>query len=169
MSVRLTGPTVIFPTWRRNPILSTRPRPIRQFQKGQTIIQEGSVGDCSFKILVGEVIICKRNPQGQLIPVAKVGPGEIFGEMYLFENDHIRTASAIAVSDAVSVEVYSQSDISDMLANLSEPTRDIFQGLSQRLKTVSESYTQMAQTAPAQPGVVESGHTFITRKPQSPQ
>lgn len=146
-----------------------RPKPIRQFQKGQTIIQEGSVGDCSFKILVGEVIICKRNPQGHLIPVAKVGPGEIFGEMYLFESDHIRTASAIAVSDTVSVEVYSQSDISDMLANLSAPTRDIFQGLSHRLKTVSDSYAQMAQAASAQPEVVESGHTFITRKPpQSP-
>ncbi len=148
-----------------------RPRPIRQFRKGQTIIQEGSVGDCSFKILVGEVIICKHNQQGNLIPVAKVGPSEMFGEMYLFESNHIRTATAIAVSDTVSVEIYSQNELSEMLAPLSESTRDIFKGLSQRLKIVSDSYTDMAQTAQAQPAVaVDSGqNTFITRKPQPPQ
>lgn len=149
--------------------MATRPRPIRQFRKGQTIIREGSIGDCSFKILQGEVVICKQNPHGNLIPMAKLGPGELFGEMYLFEENATRTASAIAISDDVSVEIYSENEMSQMMTTLSLSTRDIFQGLSQRLKRISNNYAQMtkASSAPAK----GSQHTpgFITRNPKPPQ
>lgn len=120
-------------------------RPIQQFVKGQTIVQEGCRGDRSFKIIRGEVVICKQGNNGNLVPIAKLGCGEMFGEMYLFDSENIRSATAIAITSEVMVEVYYEDELAQMLQTLSPSTRYIFEGLSKRLKKTSDSYVDMAE------------------------
>lgn len=120
-------------------------RPIQQFVKGQTIVQEGSRGDRSFKIIRGEVVICKNSENGNLVPIAKLGNGEIFGEMYLFDSESTRSATVIAVSSEVMVEVYSQSELVSMFRGLNSSTQHIFEGMSKRLKKTSSSYVGMLE------------------------
>jgi CRP-like cAMP-binding protein len=120
-------------------------RAIQQFTKGQTIIKEGSQGDRSFKILRGEVVICKNSEGGSLMPIAKLGQGEIFGEMYLFDPEKARSATAIAVSSEVTVEIYSQTELVEMFETLSVHSKHIFEGLSRRLKKTSLSYVEMTE------------------------
>ena len=117
-------------------------RPTQHFIKGQTILQEGSPGDRTFRILAGEVIICKKNDGGELVPIAKLGAGEMFGEMYLFENSAKRTASAIALTSEVNVEVIFQEEMRRMLDNLHPTLNSIFQGISARLQQTSGKYAQ---------------------------
>lgn len=117
-------------------------RPLQQFIKGQTILQEGSPGDRSYRILSGEVLVCRRNQLESLIPIAKLGIGEIFGEMYLFEENSTRTATVIAASGEVLVETYFREDLQSMLNTLSQSTHDIFSGLSLRLRKTSGKYVE---------------------------
>jgi CRP/FNR family cyclic AMP-dependent transcriptional regulator len=148
-------------------------RPILQFVKGQTIIKEGGAGDRSFKILQGEVVICKNNGSGGLVPITKLGQGEIFGEMYLFDLENERSATVIAVSSEVTVEVYSQAELLQMLEALSDSSQLIFEGLSQRLKKTSHSYVALTEhqktsvplpNAPIQDSKVITQHNTIKLK-----
>lgn len=123
-------------------------RPTQHFVKGQTILLEGSEGDRTYRIITGEVVICKRNPAGNLVPIAKLGPGEIFGEMYLFEEAKTRTASVIALSTDVNVEVIFQDELQGMLNKLSASALTIFEGLSRRLQNTSASYVKLAPAKP---------------------
>lgn len=146
-------------------------RPIQQFVKGQTIVQEGSPGDRSYRIIRGEVIICKHGNHGNLVPIAKLGCGEMFGEMYLFENEKTRTATAIAISSEVMLEVYYQEELTSMFESLSPASRHIFEGLSKRLKKTSSHYIEMVepkQSAVSLPDGTVQTSTFIKRMNQPP-
>jgi CRP/FNR family transcriptional regulator len=123
-------------------------RPTQHFIKGQTILMEGTTGDRTYRIITGEVVICKRNPEGNLVPIAKLGPGEIFGEMYLFEEAKTRTASAIATSTDVNLEIIFEDELQGMLNRLSASTLSIFEGLSRRLQNTSSSYVKLAPAKP---------------------
>lgn len=120
-------------------------RPTQRFIKGQTIVQEGSVGDRSFKIVSGEVVVCKKNADGNLIPIAKLGQDELFGEMYLFEDDHTRSATVIAISSEVELEIYFQNELIELFGQLAPSTRQIFAGMAHRLKKTSSQYANTVQ------------------------
>ena len=51
-----------------------------QYDKNELIIKEGDYGISIYKILKGTVKVFKKSG-GTEIPLAKLGPGEIFGEM----------------------------------------------------------------------------------------
>lgn len=127
-------------------------RPTQQFIKGQTILLEGTPGDRTFRILAGEVIICKKGENGEQVPIAKLGAGEMFGEMYLFDHGLARTATAIALSNDVSVEVFAQEEVKGMLSGLHPSINRIFEGLSLRLQKISGKYVQtVSKKTVAQP------------------
>lgn len=69
----------------------------RDYLAGEVIFDEGDVGQTVNILLEGEVTICRQgNPEnGQL---ARLGPGEFFGELGLLE-DSVRTAQALAATD----------------------------------------------------------------------
>jgi len=68
------------------------------YTDAQIIFREGEPGDAMFVIQFGQVKIVKRTPTGEVM-LALLGPGEIFGEMSLFDHKE-RSASAIAVGEA---------------------------------------------------------------------
>jgi CRP-like cAMP-binding protein len=68
-------------------------------QPGHTIVHQGAPADSFYLIVHGhcEVQIPK---DGQAMPVARLGSGQVFGEMALVYKQPERTASVVAVSDA---------------------------------------------------------------------
>ncbi len=78
-------------------LLCAQAEPMR-LQPGETLIEEGSVGDSLFVVLRGELDVAKRSGEGEL-PLARVGPGAIQGEMAAIE-ERPRTASVRAVGEA---------------------------------------------------------------------
>jgi CRP-like cAMP-binding protein len=70
----------------------------REYLAGEVIFDEGEVGQTIYFLLEGEVTICRqgRPDDGQL---ARLGPGEFFGELALLD-DSIRTAQARAATDS---------------------------------------------------------------------
>ncbi|MGH2417123.1 MAG: Crp/Fnr family transcriptional regulator, partial [Candidatus Limnocylindria bacterium] len=66
--------------------------------EGECLIEEGTDGDAFFVIVDGELDVTKRSGEGQL-PLARLGPGGIVGEMAVIEG-LTRNASVTAVTDA---------------------------------------------------------------------
>lgn len=55
------------------------------YAAGEAIVQEGAEGEALYQLLRGRVTVLKQVQPGQTVPVAKLGPGEVFGEMTLFQ------------------------------------------------------------------------------------
>lgn len=80
---------------------------IRNFQPGELVIREGDPGDACFVVALGEVRVLKRNPidpQGDLVEVARLGQGALFGEFALLA-DRRRHATVQAVGSCDLYEI----------------------------------------------------------------
>jgi CRP/FNR family cyclic AMP-dependent transcriptional regulator len=106
---------------------------VQHFNKGEVIISEGIPGDRVYRIVSGDVLICKKNEQGKIIPIAKLQEGEIFGEMYLFTESKTRSASVVA-ADNLQVEVYFTEDMQNELENAAPEIRQMLNSLTKRLQ-----------------------------------
>jgi signal transduction histidine kinase len=82
---------------------------------GERLIEEGTDGDAFFVIVDGELEVTKRSRQGE-VPLARLGPGAIVGEMAVIEGVP-RNASVTARSEASVLRVPSQA----LLAVLDRP------------------------------------------------
>jgi EAL domain-containing protein (putative c-di-GMP-specific phosphodiesterase class I) len=69
-----------------------------EFKLGEVIFNQGDLGDYAYLIEKGKVEIFHTKKNGQLVHLAFLGEGELFGEMALFDAN-IRTASTKAVTD----------------------------------------------------------------------
>jgi CRP/FNR family cyclic AMP-dependent transcriptional regulator len=114
----------------------------QHFNKGEVIIPEGAPGDRSFKIISGNVLICKKNNQGKMIPIARLGPNEIFGEMYLFEQSGVRSATAIAAND-VKVEIFFKDQIEEEISQAPPEVRQMLSAFHHRLRSTTGNFASL--------------------------
>jgi CRP/FNR family transcriptional regulator, cyclic AMP receptor protein len=73
-------------------------------QRGDVVFGEGDAADQMFVVRSGRVAISKRSPEGKESIVALMEPGDLFGEMSLFDGEH-RSAGARALEPSELVVV----------------------------------------------------------------
>jgi len=78
--------------------LLTHSRPVL-FTVGEAIVQEGAIGRSLYLVITGRVEVEKEVQPGRIIHVAELGPGEVFGEMTLFQGAP-RSATVRALEDS---------------------------------------------------------------------
>ncbi len=71
---------------------------VEQFSRGKTIFRKGSPGTGMMAVLRGGVRICVTSASGKEATLNQIGPGEVFGEIALFDG-RPRTADAVALAD----------------------------------------------------------------------
>lgn len=71
----------------------------RQFAPGQIIVHEGETGDELFVIVEGRVDVTVAGSNGS-VPLAHLGPGELFGELALLDSSGKRQATVTAATGA---------------------------------------------------------------------
>lgn len=75
------------------------------FAAGETIFQQGDAGDFLYIITRGEVAVIREEPEQGPKMIAKLGPGEYFGEMALLSNaPRTATVRTLTSVDAVMIE-----------------------------------------------------------------
>lgn len=84
-------------------------------QPGQVLFQQGEAGDCAYFIRTGAVEVL-RGDGGKETVVARLGPGEYFGEMALLSNEP-RNAT-IRASEACSLSVLGKRNFKTLLEAL---------------------------------------------------
>jgi CRP-like cAMP-binding protein len=71
---------------------------------GEPVFREGDMGNSFYVLIAGEVTVEKLR-DGKAVELARLGPGECFGEMALVGND-VRSATVRAVNDVVTMRFY---------------------------------------------------------------
>ena len=75
----------------------------RVLEQGEVLFEEGDAGDVLYIVMSGEIELSRQGATGRR-SVARLGPGEFFGEMSVVIGE-CRTASAIAVADTRLLEL----------------------------------------------------------------
>jgi len=70
----------------------------RKFKAGDYLMKQGESGIGLFMILDGKVRIEKSDASGKKVELAENGPGDILGEMTVFDGAH-RSASVVATEE----------------------------------------------------------------------
>jgi CRP-like cAMP-binding protein len=85
--------------------MATHPTPRdRRYEPGDVIIAEGTTAISLFILRRGRVKVVKRNADGDDQRIDILGPGSIFGEMALIDQQN-RSASVIAIERCACVEI----------------------------------------------------------------
>src|ERR1700704_1996802 len=76
----------------------------RGFEPGEIVFREGDASDTCYVVRSGHARAVRDHPDGRTITLATFGPGDIFGELAMFE-DELRSATVEAVqwTNAVAV------------------------------------------------------------------
>jgi CRP-like cAMP-binding protein len=114
----------------------------RTFQAGDLILAEGADGGEAFLIRSGKVQICKSIGAHEPIPIADLGEGEILGEMFMFEEAGLRTASVIAATD-VKIELIPTATMEKAMAETPEIIQALLKTLSSRLAQTSRQNIEL--------------------------
>jgi CRP/FNR family transcriptional regulator len=70
----------------------------RRFPSGQVIFREGDQSDTCYVVAAGHARALREHADGRTIALARFGPGDIFGELAMFD-DESRSATVEALDD----------------------------------------------------------------------
>jgi uncharacterized membrane protein len=104
----------------------------RDYVAGQTVFREGQPGGEMHVVLEGRVETFLLDDEGHRVVLADVGPGEMFGELSLFDNEP-RSASAVALV-RTRTGIVNRRDLERLFAKKPHAALDILAVLSRRLR-----------------------------------
>ena len=119
---------------------------------GELIFSEGAIGEYACIIRSGRVQILKSTPQGE-VELAILEPGEVFGEMALFEPADTRSASARAL-DHVVVDVLTAEEMKELLSQAPALLQPFMSALVRRLREMNRRLAEKTRAT------VLLGHTI---------
>jgi CRP/FNR family cyclic AMP-dependent transcriptional regulator len=112
-----------------------------ELPRGGILFNEGEPGDRLYVITTGKIKLGRTSPDGRENLLAVLGPGEMFGELSLFDPGP-RTATATAVSDVVVVGL-GNADLQEWLSGRPDVAKHLLQALAQRLRRTNESLADL--------------------------
>jgi len=76
----------------------------RSFRAGEAVFHEGDASDTCYVIRSGHVRAIREHTDGRTITLATLGPGDIFGELAIFdEEERSATVESLEETDAVAI------------------------------------------------------------------
>jgi CRP-like cAMP-binding protein len=114
--------------------------PVR-LTRGHAVFHEGEPGDRLYVIGSGKVKLGRRSNDGRENLLSILGPGEMFGELSLFDPGP-RTASAVAVTDAMLYEL-SHAELIGWLEQYPAVAKHLLEALARRLRRTNEALADL--------------------------
>jgi len=115
----------------------------RTFAAGTHVFREGDPGLHLHLILKGEVKITRSGPRGAEVVFAVLLPGDLFGELALFEEGAVRTADAVAVETTECLTLERRALIA-FLESHPERMWHVIRFLSAYIRRKDESFAEVA-------------------------
>ena len=111
------------------------------FARGDVLFHEGDPGDRLFVIRSGKIKLGRRSSDGRENLLSIQGPGEMFGELSLFDPGP-RTATATVVADAELVEL-AHTDLVAWLEQHPTVAKHLLKALAHRLRHTNEALADL--------------------------
>jgi CRP/FNR family cyclic AMP-dependent transcriptional regulator len=108
----------------------------REWSAGQRVFSAGEPGDSLYVVGTGSVELFVKDDAGTRIVLAVCGPGEVFGELSLFDGG-ARTATAVAVEDSMLL-VLDREDLLQFLRKHPDAALDLLTTMGQRIRSTDE-------------------------------
>ena len=112
-----------------------------ELSRSEVLFHEGDPGDRLYVIVEGKVKLGRTSGDGRENLLAILGPGEMFGELSLFDPGP-RNATATAVSDAVLIGLGSE-DLINWLTGRPDVSRQLLRALARRLRRTNENLADL--------------------------
>jgi CRP/FNR family transcriptional regulator len=119
----------------------------RRFAAGQVIFREGDASDTCYVVRRGHCRAVRENIDGRTIALAHFGPGDIFGELAMFDDER-RSATVEAPDIAVKLVIGVARRLREANERL---TRQSFQTVQSRVAGVLLQLVEQAQAEGAGP------------------
>jgi CRP/FNR family cyclic AMP-dependent transcriptional regulator len=104
----------------------------RSYPAGSIILREGDPGDTCYILRSGEARVIRQHADGRAITLTNLGPGEIFGELAMFDGE-VRSATVEAVADVRAVAILA-GDLKRLLGEHPEIAVKLLGALAARLR-----------------------------------
>jgi uncharacterized membrane protein len=108
----------------------------REFGAGEKVFSVGEPGDSLYVVGTGSVELFVKDTTGTKIVLTVCGPGEVFGELSLFDGG-ARTASAV-VLEAATLLVLDRDDLLNFLRKRPDAALDLLTMMGQRIRSTDE-------------------------------
>lgn len=131
----------------------------RNFKQGEYICHEGEVGSELYIVVKGSIGIYINDMLDQEVEVAKLQPGELFGEMALVDRMP-RSASCIALEDSVCIAV-GRENLRRLITTCPEIAENLLLSLSMRLRDMDDKLYKAQCSGPRSQNatfVIPKGH-----------
>ena len=113
----------------------------REVDRGHVVFAEGDTGDRLFIVLDGKVKISRAAFDGRENLLAVLGPGEMFGELSLFDPG-ARTATATAITESTLASL-DHDDLRPLLHDQPAVAMQLLRALAQRLRRTNEAMADL--------------------------
>ena len=113
----------------------------REVGRGEVLFTEGDPGDRLYIIVDGKIKLGRASGDGRENLLAILGPGEMFGELSLFDPGP-RNATATAVADTSLLGVGSD-DLATWLNGRPDVARQLLRSLARRLRRTNEALADL--------------------------
>jgi CRP-like cAMP-binding protein len=114
----------------------------RRFEAGEVIFREGDESDTCYMVRSGHARAIREHSDGRSITLANFGPGEIFGELAMFESE--RRSATVETLDAMEAIAILGADMRRLLGLHSDIAVKLVIALGRRLRETNERLTRQS-------------------------
>jgi CRP/FNR family transcriptional regulator, cyclic AMP receptor protein len=128
----------------------------RSFPGHHVIFREGDASDTCYVVRAGHARAIREHPDGRMITLAHFGPGDIFGELAMFD-DELRSATVETLDEVQAIAVLG-SDMRRLLRQHPDIAVKLVIALGRRLREANERLARQSfQTVQSRVAVVLDG------------
>jgi CRP-like cAMP-binding protein len=114
----------------------------RGFPAGQVIFRERDASDTCYVVRTGHARAIREHPDGRTITLAHFGPGDIFGELAMFDDE--RRSATVECLDDMEVIALLGRDMRALLERHSDLAIKLVISLGRRLRETNERLTRQS-------------------------
>jgi CRP/FNR family cyclic AMP-dependent transcriptional regulator len=127
----------------------------RQFEPGQAVFREGDQSDTCYIVREGHARAVRSHGDGRTITLATFGPGDIFGELAMFEDE--RRSATVEAIEPTSVIAVLGPDMRRLMNEHPQIAARLVIALGRRLREMNERLSRQSfQTVQSRVAVVLS-------------
>jgi CRP/FNR family transcriptional regulator len=108
----------------------------RRFEAGEAVFREGDQSDTCYVVRSGHARAVREHPDGRSITLARFGPGDIFGELAMFDDER-RSATVEAIERTEAIAILG-GDMRRLLREHPDIAVKLLQALGRRLRETNE-------------------------------
>ena len=108
----------------------------RAFEPGEVVFREGDESDTCYVVRSGHARAVRAHPDGRTITLASFGPGDIFGELAMFDAE--RRSATVEATDRVEAVAVLGADMRRLMHEHSDLSAKLVIALGRRLRAANE-------------------------------